>query len=496
MFDSDKRRAKQSRRITRKMNDTVTYTTRGKHVKVASDDTANIGYSNSRKAQKASQGLVDQVAPSVTSSESEVAYSRRMSRKTYAQQLQHRRRMRHVRWGILIAVIAVIVAVGIGAATFFVTANSKLALHDSNAKDALVTAKGNDPYFVLCTAELGTATSPGGDSTQAYILVRVDEDNSTLTLVSIPSNIEVTMSDGNLHFLYEAQSVGGDAELIEAVSDFAGVDIAHYIYASSDGIASLVDYLGNVEMDVTELVDDPDAGTEIIYPGLADLNGESALEFLRASNYTNGIYGRAVNQMLFSINIFNQAVSGSTVSFADTVGEIGEFISTDLSSSEILSLGNAFSDPGAVTVYTGMVPGTVSDEEGVSVYVVDDDEWSTVMGYVNDGESPDYKTFEIAAVNPATITVDVRNGCGIDGAAAAMAEVLTNDGYQVSTVGNMDDGATYTETFVIYHDEEYEIAAEAISLAIGGGRVIDGGDYYSFTTDILVVVGEDWVNPL
>ncbi len=49
------------------------------------------------------------------------------------------------------------------------------------------------------------------------------------------------------------------------------------------------------------------------------------------------------------------------------------------------------------------------------------------------------------------------------------------------------------ETFVIYRDEAYEGAAKAVARAASGGRVFDGGDFYTFDTNVLVIIGKDWM---
>ena len=76
-----------------------------------------------------------------------------------------------------------------------------------------------------------------------------------------------------------------------------------------------------------------------------------------------------------------------------------------------------------------------------------------------------------------------------------MRDVLLETGFDVTGVGNVDDGALYEETFVIYHDEKFAIAAQVALADIGVGRSFDGGDFYTFDTDLLVIVGTDWVAP-
>ena len=68
------------------------------------------------------------------------------------------------------------------------------------------------------------------------------------------------------------------------------------------------------------------------------------------------------------------------------------------------------------------------------------------------------------------------------------------DGYAVEGVGNVDDGTAYPETLVIYRGEENELAAKAVVSDLSAGRVVNGGDFYSFNTDVLVIIGQDWIS--
>lgn len=73
------------------------------------------------------------------------------------------------------------------------------------------------------------------------------------------------------------------------------------------------------------------------------------------------------------------------------------------------------------------------------------------------------------------------------------AASLTSAGYDVKSVGNVDDGTVYPETLVIYKDEAFEIAAKAIVSDLSAGRVVNGGDFYTFDTNVLVIIGTDWI---
>ena len=50
----------------------------------------------------------------------------------------------------------------------------------------------------------------------------------------------------------------------------------------------------------------------------------------------------------------------------------------------------------------------------------------------------------------------------------------------------------YDETLVVYNDDAFEAAAETVVASLGLGRTVPGAGFYTFDTDVLVVLGKDW----
>ena len=94
-------------------------------------------------------------------------------------------------------------------------------------------------------------------------------------------------------------------------------------------------------------------------------------------------------------------------------------------------------------------------------------------------------------VDPASFTITVRNGSGVTGGASQIANALTEQGFNVTETGNTDSFA-YNETLVVYKDEAFLPAAQTVIAALSAGRAVNGGDFYTFDTDVLVVLGQDW----
>lgn len=502
LHDNKRRSSAQSRRVSRRVDDSLI----GSHVQRSTPPrgrrpaerdpmgTTRVEFSNSRRSQRATRGYVDQVDPRPQSGESDADYARRANRRGYVEAIQARSRKRRIVTAAVVAVVVAAIAVVAGIGAFFVFSDSRLALEESNASEALTAAADGAPYYVLCTAQLGSVAQVDDPAGEAYLVVRIDEANRILTFISVPPQIRVEMSDGQTRTLAEASSVGGDAETIRCISQLLGVDIAHFARTDAEGLMQLVDLVGGVPVTLEEEVDDPAAGSRVLLAGEQKLDGPAALALLRASNFKDGLETQADLRALFTVNLAARAVSGETLSFASVISDGAAAVDTDWSSSQLIALGEALRPLTEATLYAAVVPGRlVRAEDGSAVYHVETDELAEVMEAANRGEAPESSAASIADLDRSTITVDIRNGANVAGAAARMGELLESEGYQVAAVGNTNDNTLYPETMVIYKDADFELAAKAIVSDLAAGRVVNGGDFYSFDTNVLVIIGQDWV---
>ena len=429
-----------------------------------------------RRGPQGAHGVVRQVGVRTSTAETHRSAHRRTRKRSYAE----RRQRRLTRRGLMV-----------GLAVFFSSSDSKLALTESNAKEALAEPEPGQPYYALCAAQLGTATRPDDPATDAYLLVRIDEGARKLTFVAIPSNVTVWFAGNENMPLYDVRAQEGDAELVRQVAQLAEVDIAHFAYTNAEGLRGMVDAVGGVEVSLAEEVDDPAAGIVVLARGERKLTGEEALVFLRATNFAGGFETASLNRIDFTVALGKRALSSQGFDFATILGDLGRYVSTDYTASGLMALGDALRPVEELTVYEAVMAGHTSANSGLFVY--DDEAWKALMDVVRRGDDPLTADALGTAVNTSAVTVEVRNGSQSTGMAANLAEALEAEGYQVEGVGNTGDGIVYPETLIVYKDEAVRPAARAISGEMGGGRIINGGDFYSFSTDVLVIIGRDWM---
>lgn len=385
-------------------------------------------------------------------------------------------------------ILIVVIALNLGTCAYRNSLSSSMALDDSSVSSALVSAKNDEPTYTLLAGLNGS----GENECASYLAVlRVDYQNNTVSLLNIPSNITATYSDTDSKgtMLRDAPHIKDEGELVKQVSSLVGQDINHYVRITGEDFASLVDSLGGLNVNVEQYVDDPTVGTAVLDPGQQTLNGDQALVYVSAKNYTDG-YGQRANVQNQVFTAFVQALEDKGgLDFAMSADDIAGKIKTDMSYDEIGKIASLF--PNA-TFYSNTVPGSQSVSGDKVSWSVASSSFSQICDQFKNGQNMD-TSVDTSGVNKGSVSIVVLNGAGADGYSAQAAQVLTNAGYTIKDTGNAES-FVYDETLVIYRSDDDKLAAEAIVQDLGTGRAVAAGVYYNLSTNIQVVVGKDWTS--
>ncbi len=244
---------------------------------------------------------------------------------------------------------------------------------------------------------------------------------------------------------------------------------------------------------MTGEIDDPDAGTLVLKKGEQILDGKSALVFIRATNIQGGFSTCAHNRVSFTLALARAALESQGIGFATIVGEAAKYVETDYTAQNLLDLGEVFRPLESATVYQTVVPYSVpaagNDDPS---YTVAANDWERMREVFVNGEDPSKIDDYLNQIDTQGTTVEIRNGAGINGAAARLGQTLEQFGYDVLGVGNTQEGIVYPETLIVYTDTSYADAAKVLMGELGVGRIVNGGDFYSSEAKIIVIIGADW----
>lgn len=284
--------------------------------------------------------------------------------------------------GTLLAIILVIV--GVGAKMY----------HDvkSTADDAYETVKREgsadkrqanlsqqEPFSILLlgvdTGALGR-TEQGRSDTMMVATVNPSTDQSLL--VSLPRDTYTEIVGHNTQDkMNHAYAFGGAAMSMDTVENLLDIPINHYITINMQGIESLVDAVGGIE------VNNP---FEFTYEGTTfskgqqQLDGDLALKYSRMRyDDPNGDYGRQERQRQIITGVAKKVLSTQGLTnYQSILTTMGENVRTDLSFQDMRTLMGDYRDAFG-NIKTDQMKGEGFMQDGVSYQRIDPSELKRVQ---------------------------------------------------------------------------------------------------------------------
>lgn len=434
--------------------------------------------------------------------------SRRSSRRQEEREIDDTRVFRksdvrkpRVRWqGILGVGLAALLLFGAGALVGFLRSLSQPP-PGLIPVELLETYEGRINILVLGIdgGVNGRLTRPNVSTgrSDVLMLVSIDEVSKEAGVLWIPrdTRIYIPGSINDYDKAGHAHAYGGPELAVKAVQEFLKVDIHHYVRVDFEAFKKAVDVLGGVEIDVPPGMDyeDPDQDLFIhLKPGKQRLYGDEALQFVRFREYTNADIGRIEAQKRFIKALIDKAFSmSSLLKIPDLVKEVTPYFKTDLSDADVLYLANMARSIKPDNVSMGMVPGIPRDlsdgERVVSYWVADGSGTTKVVDELIRGLSREKN---------ATVKIAIQNGCGVQGAADALATILQDQGFAVVSVGNASR-YDYAQTQVIAGADSKEgqiLVLNSLKRLCPGIKAYKA-DNIPEGADVLVIVGKDYRAP-
>ena len=444
------------------------------------------------KKDRAQKSFVDHVVPLTRSGETKAEHSRRKKRIKHHSKLAKTRQIKPFVLIGGIAFLIVLLSVAIGTFAFKASINDRLQLSDDSTYSSLAQDPDDGISYTLIVGEY---YEQGEEYTGPDLLLLMREDSSSqnLSFLALPSNLKVSLDDGESVRLKELQVNGGDTRLIRQISDLVDVPIHHIIKIDNEGLEEIVDDLGGLLISVSEDIDDPQAGSTFIAEGTQLLDGASALTFCRATNFKLGVKTTMANQALLCSELIKSYTKKHFFDLYASIDRLSTQIETDCSFSDIRRFVREVEGAEDWNILSYVVAGSVSidGETDIAFYHTDSTQWPLIQEAFKQGVDAASLMPAAPDIVPSDYSLTVRNGSDIAGVAKQLASTLEAEGYTIEETGNADQ-FVYDETLVIYEDAAMADAAEAIVDYLGIGRVVSSNGFYSFSSDILIVIGKDW----
>lgn len=176
------------------------------------------------------------------------------------------------------------------------------------------------------------------NASDAMIVFSLDKDTNTAKLTSIMRDLSVDLGpNAEKHKINYAYNVGGVEESVKVVNREFDLDINKYVKVSFDGLVDVIDYIGGININITE------SERKIIgasKSGNVTLNGKQALAYSRIRKIDND-YQRTSRQRKVLMAIFNKAKSIPVSSYPKALADLSSNVETNLSTFELLDLAKA-----------------------------------------------------------------------------------------------------------------------------------------------------------
>ncbi|MGV0868250.1 LCP family glycopolymer transferase [Corynebacterium kalidii] len=360
-------------------------------------------------------------------------------------------------------------------------------------------------------------------NTDTIILIRVPDDGSSATAVSLPRDTYVHNDDlGNtkLNGVYgstkaltqdeltqaamndgeepdkdkidrESTAAGREA-LIGTVADVTGIEVDHYAEVGLLGFVLLTDAVGGVDVCLNNPVDEPLSGAK--FPaGRQTLSGADALSFVRQRHdLPRGDLDRITRQQVYMASLTNRILSTSTLSNPNKLNDLSSAVERSV------TLDDGWDVMGLATQMQGLTGGNVTFQTipvtsidgtgdlGESVVTIDKNQvhrfFEDLLGDSapdKGGDSGDGKGSEdgsgsggaIEDYDPAGSTVSVYNASEVGGLASRVGDLISGAGYAMGEVGNATEtGISESQVNVADKDDP---AARGLAEQLGGLEVVE-----------------------
>ncbi|MFE9784343.1 LCP family protein [Nocardia salmonicida] len=352
----------------------------------------------------------------------------------------------------------------------------------------------------------GSATDTEGARADTAMLVHIPKNRSRVVVVSFPRDLDVTrpvcsgwdndtgtytdqklesaMSD-KLNAVYAR---GGPKCLVDVIRKMSGLTIGHFIGIDFAGFQAMVDQIGGVEVCSTKPIIDGVLGTVLESSGKQRVNGETALNYVRARHVVGeerSDYDRIHRQQQFLAALLRGALSGKVLlDPAKLQGFVEAFrqhtFVDGVGTQDLILLGRSLQkvNAGAVTFITAPTAGTTaygneipreSDIKAIFRSIIDDQplpgEETAPPLVTSSSEAPPTQAPKLHAVSPGSVSLRISNGTGRTGVAQQAANKLSNMGFGIYNVGNYPQGS---ESTVVRFSTGNEAAAATVASSIPG----------------------------
>lgn len=248
-----------------------------------------------------------------------------------------------------------------------------------------------DVINILLIGRDSTDGSTDRGRSDSMIVVSLNRNTKQISMVSLMRDCYVQIPGYKNNKLNSAFAFGGYELMDKTISQNFGIEIDYNVGVNFDGFEKVVDKLGGIDITLTAGEAEYMAlwGFPDMVEGVNHMDGEQALCYARTRYVGTGKeandFGRTYRQRVVMTTVYQEMMKKSLPEIWSIMDSIMDCLETDMTNSEIISIGTEFYNMGIDDLQSYRLPqdGEYSDEkiDGMSVLVVD---WDAAQQHLQD----------------------------------------------------------------------------------------------------------------
>lgn len=256
---------------------------------------------------------------------------------------------------ITLGIIVGVIVIGVGGYAYHLYSSvkdtaAKIYVQDKNEKHVSVESqspKGNlKPISILL---MGVDQRPGDvGRSDTLMVMTLNPETKETQMVSIPRDTRVDIPGKGIHKINAAYAYGGTSLAKDTINQFLDVPVDYYIRINMEGLVSLVNAVGGV--DVYNDISWHDEGYYKkgfdYHKGMLHMNGEEALGFVRMRHLDpRGDFGRNKRQRDVIKAVVDKAMTlGGVSKFNDILDAVQGNVRTNLDFNDMTYIAENYKD--------------------------------------------------------------------------------------------------------------------------------------------------------
>lgn len=352
----------------------------------------------------------------------------------------------------------------------------------------------------------GNGVHDGAQLTDSIMAISIDQNTGDIAMISLPRDLKAsptctaTSKINEVFFCKSTQNNGvitdstpGANALMTEVGDILGMDFQYYVHINWGSLVSIVNILDGITVTLDEDINDYEYTGAVFNAGTPyTINGEQALGLARARHGTaNGDFSRGNSQQKILIGIKNKIYEKnlSLIDLVNLTSTLGDNLRTNLNVSEIKTAAHLTFEFDLESMR--QIPLVDYDKNIYYFTTANINNISYVVPSAGVGNYRSIHTYLEEQLNSNPITregakIKILNGSDQSGVAGAMKEELTKAGFNISAIGDAEDGE-YPEYTIYAASGEFTETLKALEDKFGVAHTEKDMTYEN--CDIIIILG-------